>query len=112
MLWQLLQSRAVIACCTDLPRAVAPLWQLAQAPVTPACDILELPLLFNKGEPAAPGALPGAPTNGAAVCPRVVAAMTVAMVLCAGAAGAGGFCPAPPPQFFGLWQPLQSLPTW
>jgi len=35
VLWQLLQSRAVIACCTDLPRAVAPLWQLAQPAVTP-----------------------------------------------------------------------------
>ena len=35
VLWQVLQSRAVIACCTGLPKAVVPLWQLAQLVVTP-----------------------------------------------------------------------------
>src|SRR5258708_19745028 len=35
VLWQVLQSRAVMACCTGLPKAVAPLWQLGQLVGTP-----------------------------------------------------------------------------
>ena len=35
VLWQVLQSRAVTACCTGLPKAVVPLWQLTQLAVTP-----------------------------------------------------------------------------
>ena len=114
VVWQSAHAVLLAICVDDLPGARTPSWQLAQAPVTPACDILELPLMLNKGEPAAPNGLLAAavPTMGAVLCARAVALMTVAMVLCAGAAGAGGFCPAPPPQFFGLWQPLQSLPTW
>jgi len=61
VVWQSAHAVLLVMCAGDLPGARTPLWQLAQAPVTPACDILELPLLFNKGEPAAPGALPGAP---------------------------------------------------
>src|SRR5258708_31726129 len=34
-LWQVLQSSAVLACCTGWPKAVGPLWQLAQLAVTP-----------------------------------------------------------------------------
>jgi hypothetical protein len=71
--------------------------------------------MFDNDAPAAPGALPGAVVltiGGAVACTREVALITVAMVLCAGAGAAGGLFPAPPFQLFGLWQPLQSLPTW
>ena len=74
--------------------------------------------MFSDGAPAVPGASPGTvvPARGAVLCravlcTREVALITVAMVLCAGAGAAGGLFPAPPPQLFGLWQPLQSLPT-
>ncbi len=115
VVWQSAQAVLLAICVGDLPGARTPLWQLAQAPVTPACD---------KCGPAAPSTLPEvvALTTGAALCTamlrsavpctRAVAPMTVAIVVCAGAGAAGGFFAAPPPQFLGLWQPLQSLPTW
>src|SRR5258708_3177333 len=124
VVWQSAHAVLLAICVGALPGARTPLWHLAQVPVTPACDILELALMFNNGAPAAPGALLAvvALTMGAklctamlctaVLCTRVVAAMTVAMVVCAGTGAAGGFFAAPPPQFFGLWQPLQSLPPW
>lgn len=35
VLWQLPQSRVVIACCTGLLMAMTPLWQLRQVALTP-----------------------------------------------------------------------------
>ena len=90
-----------------MPAASTPLWQLAQLVVTPAWDGMAASVAAVAAVVARDrrGRLP----SGEAAASRG-AFTTLLMVLRVVAARFSS--PRRPPQLLGLWQPLQSWPTW
>src|SRR5271154_5204562 len=91
-----------------LPVASTPLWQLAQLPVTPACEIptaLMLAVAAVAAVAVVPVVAPAAGAAGAATTVPITALVCVA-------AAATVLRALLPFQLLGLWQPLQSWPTW
>src|SRR5882757_309329 len=105
-----------------LPGASTPLWQPTQLVVTPACDTLA-PMGSRAPRPprAAPDvATPGmttpgspAPTASRDATPALTTKPIVLRVVVVAVVTAATFLFAAPPfQLLGLWQLLQSWPTW
>lgn len=112
--WQFSQALLLAMWAGPLPVARTPLWQLAQLLVTPAWDRIAACATLACTAPATLAA--SAPLAAGAVLPMVAltagAPTTVATRVAVAATATTFRFWLPPSQLLGLWQPLQSWPTW